>query len=202
MNRGLRHDNHIIDEVRTADGTLLDRTASPAKPALDQTVADEVTYCLQQVVLNGTGVGAKIGRPLAGKTGTTESNSDAWFIGYTPQLTAAVWMGYRDSKQPMLNIHGIKNVNGGSLPAEIFRRFMSGATKGVPVQDFAPVANLRGRTLKGPPVTLVTTTTSTSSTTSTTTVPGATSTTGPKSATTTRPPTSTTRPAATRGPAP
>jgi penicillin-binding protein 1A len=207
MDRGVRHDNHVIEEVRTADGTLVDRTASAGKQAVPQDVADEVTYCLQQVVINGTGVGAKIGRPLAGKTGTTESNSDAWFIGYTPQLTAAVWMGYRDSKQPMVDVHGVQNVNGGSLPAEIFRRFMTGAMQGVPVEDFPPVANLKGRTLNGPPVTLVTTTTSSTSTTSTTstTVPSpTTSTTGAKSTTTTTRgvPVTTVRPAPTPGPGP
>jgi penicillin-binding protein 1A len=210
MDRGLRHDNHVIDEVRTADGALVDRTAAAGKQVVPQDVADEVTYCLQQVVISGTGVGAKIGRPLAGKTGTTESNSDAWFIGYTPQLTAAVWMGYSGSKQPMVNVHGVKNVNGGSLPADIFRRFMTGAMQGVPVQDFPRVANLRGRTLNGPPVTLVTSTTSSTSTTTTTsttstTIAGATtSTMAPKSTTTTAPagPPSTVRPAAPPGPGP
>jgi penicillin-binding protein 1A len=209
MNRGVRRTPHVIDEVRDAAGKLLDKGGPQPVPAIDAAIADRVTYALQQVVLGGTGAGAKIGRPLAGKTGTTESSSDAWFIGYTPQLTAAVWMGYRDSKAPMVNIHGVKNVNGGSLPAEIFRRFMTAATAGLPVQDFVRVYYLGGQTLGRPPVTLVTSTTSTSTTSTSTTAPVtsttvvSTSTTAGASPTTTKRSTTTTaKPRPANGPAP
>jgi len=189
MNRGVRMIPQVIEEVDGPDGTVVTRANPQPTRVLPQSYSDIVTYALQQVVINGTGTGAKIGRPVAGKTGTTESSSDAWFIGYTPQLTTAVWMGYRDSKQAMLNVHGVKQVNGGSLPATIFQRFMRAALAGVRVEDFASVTNLPGATLNPPPVTLVTTTTSTSSTTSTTstTLPAGASTTEPKGTTTSKP---------------
>jgi len=63
-----------------------------------------------------------------GKTGTTEANGDAWFIGFNRKLTTAVWMGYPEGQSvPLLNVHGVAKVNGGSLPADIWRRFMSRA---------------------------------------------------------------------------
>src|SRR5258708_24505050 len=104
---------------------------------------------------------------------------------YTPQLTAAVWFGYRDSKQPMLNVHGIPHVNGGSLPAEIFRRFMSAAVAGTRVQSFPIVTALTGGPLAPPEVTLVTTSTSTTSTSSTTAPATSTTVAPPKSTSTT-----------------
>src|SRR5207237_1090604 len=82
--------------------------------------ADVVNFVLHQVVDHGTGTGAAFGKPAAGKTGTTEDYGDAWFVGYTPKLTAAVWMGYAQGQsKPMTDVHGIK-VNGGSLPATVF----------------------------------------------------------------------------------
>jgi penicillin-binding protein 1A len=171
MNRGVRVPPHVIDEVSTADGAALYRAPAGGQRVLPEPVADEVTYCLQQVVLSGTGTAAKSGRPIAGKTGTTESNTDAWFIGYSPTLTAAVWVGYRDSAQPLVNVHGVPKVNGGTLPAEIFHRFMTAALAGQPVRDFPLVTSLPGRPLPQPPVTVVTTTTSAPSTTTTSTVP-------------------------------
>jgi penicillin-binding protein 1A len=185
MDRGTNVSPSVIEEVRDANGKLMEATAPTLTHPLTASQADSVTYALQQVVLSGTGTGAQIGRPVAGKTGTTESYSDAWFIGYTPHLTAAVWMGYRDAKQPMLNVHGVKNVNGGSLPADIFRRFMSGAVVGAP-ENFPRVASLSGNALGAPPVTLVTTSTSSTSTTSSSTSStSTTSTTVAKSVTTT-----------------
>jgi penicillin-binding protein 1A len=204
MNRGEHVSPQVVEEVRDPRGAVLDHPTPQRTTVLSQQNADIVTYALQQVVLSGTGTGAQIGRPLAGKTGTTESYGDAWFIGYTPQLTAAVWMGYRDSKHPMLNVHGVAKVNGGSLPAEIFKRFMSAAMTGVPVLRFPTVTNLSGGPLTPPAVTLVTTsTTSTTSTTTTTstTVPGHTSTSLPTSTSTSRP-TATTTSTTRRGGAP
>ena len=93
-----------------------------------------VVHALRQVVERGTATAARIGVPAAGKTGTTQDNLDAWFIGFTPNaLTAAVWMGYEPVdtngdgiKDPrfMSDVHG-RAVTGGSFPAEIWRKFMS-----------------------------------------------------------------------------
>ena len=89
---------------------------------------------LEGVVNDGTGSAAGIGRPLAGKTGTTENHADAWFIGYVPQLSTAVWVGYPDSLVPMTDVHGIA-VAGGTYPARIFARYMRTALAGVTAQD-------------------------------------------------------------------
>ncbi len=97
--------------------------------------AGRVTYALRQVVNGGTGADASFGRPAAGKTGTTQSNVDGWFVGYTPKLTTAVWMGYPDESKPMDNVHGIK-VQGGTFPARIWRAFMQTATANTPAEEF------------------------------------------------------------------
>jgi penicillin-binding protein 1A len=136
-----------------------------------------------------------VGSPVAGKTGTTEHSSDAWFIGYTPNLTTAVWMGYAKSEQPMVDFRGLASVQGGSVPAQLWHNFMASALASDPqyMGTFAPVYSFSGQTLTPPtpasllfPLGMGTTTTSTTTTTTTTTVPAST--------TTTRPPTATTRP--------
>jgi membrane peptidoglycan carboxypeptidase len=86
-------------------------------------VAYEVTKILEDNVSYGTGTRAAFGRPAAGKTGTTDKHADAWFVGYTPDLSTAVWMGYQAGEIPMENVHGI-SVSGGSFPAEIWRLTM------------------------------------------------------------------------------
>ena len=96
---------------------------------LSQRNAAIVDYLLQRVVNEGTGKKARLadGRPIAGKTGTTENYGDAWFVGYTPQLAVAVWMGYPNRLVPMLtNYHG-RPVAGGTYPALIWKNFMERA---------------------------------------------------------------------------
>ncbi len=104
-------------------------------PAMDPVTAYLVTDALSGVIRSGTGRAANIGRPAAGKTGTTDKNGDAWFCGYTPDLAAAVWVGYRDSRRPMLNVHGITE-QGGTFPAQIWRKFMLPALAGTPATRF------------------------------------------------------------------
>ena len=95
-----------------------------------------VDFVLQQVIDRGTGTAAKLDRPVAGKTGTTENNGDAWFAGYTPNYAAVVWMGYPESNaRPMDNVHGI-TVTGGTLPAQIWHQFMASALADVPPDKF------------------------------------------------------------------
>lgn len=98
-------------------------------------VAAVVTEILSDNILYGTGTRAAIGRPAAGKTGTTDEHADAWFVGYTPDLATAVWMGYTKGEIPMESVHGIA-VSGGSFPAEIWRRFMEPALASRPTRDF------------------------------------------------------------------
>jgi penicillin-binding protein 1A len=98
-------------------------------------VAAVVTEILSDNMLYGTGTRAAIGRPAAGKTGTTDEHADAWFVGYTRELATAVWMGYTKGEIPMESVHGIA-VSGGSFPAEIWRRFMEPALASRPTSDF------------------------------------------------------------------
>jgi penicillin-binding protein 1A len=85
-----------------------------------------VTKILEENVQYGTGTGAALIRPVAGKTGTTDDHADAWFAGFTPDLTTVVWVGYPQGEIPMESVHGI-SVSGGSFPAEIWRLFMQRA---------------------------------------------------------------------------
>ena len=107
-----------------------DKEAGWGKPRRKRVISDgvagTVTRILEQNIDYGTGVGADYGHPAAGKTGTTEEWSDAWFCGYTPRLGTTVWVGYPRGKISMESIHGIP-VTGGSFPAQIWRLFMSSA---------------------------------------------------------------------------
>lgn len=98
-------------------------------------VAWKVTRILEDNVSYGTGIRAGFGRPAAGKTGTTDKHADAWFVGYTPDLATAVWMGYPAGEIPMENVHGIA-VSGGSFPAVIWRLMMERTIGARPVRTF------------------------------------------------------------------
>jgi membrane peptidoglycan carboxypeptidase len=105
------------------------KNAPKPHQVITQTSAEIVNSILQQVVQSGTGVRAQLpdGRPVAGKTGTTENYGDAWFVGYTPQLVVAVWVGYPNKLVPMLTqFHG-DAVAGGTYPALIWKAFMEKA---------------------------------------------------------------------------
>lgn len=101
------------------------RPVAIRRDALPRGVADLVTRTLQGVVREGTGTGASIGRDAAGKTGTTEDYRDAWFVGYTPSLAVAVWVGHASGGIPMRTENGGGPVTGGSIPAAIWRAFMT-----------------------------------------------------------------------------
>ena len=88
------------------------------------------------MVSHGTWTAAYFGRPAAGKTGTAEDYKDAWFCGYVPQLAACVWIGYPKAEISLYGVEGLSAVFGGSLPAEIWNRFMSEAVKALPPQGF------------------------------------------------------------------
>jgi penicillin-binding protein 1A len=144
---GFRIDPQVIMRVTTADGTVIQENKPRRTRVLDRDQADTVTYALRRVVSSGTGTGAAFGKPCAGKTGTSEDYGDAWFVGYTPRLTTAVWMGYAEGQsRKMLDVHGRK-VNGGSFPATIFNRFMTKATRNMDAADFTAPASFGGRIL-------------------------------------------------------
>jgi membrane carboxypeptidase/penicillin-binding protein len=100
---------------------------------------------LKGTITGGTGAAAlALGRPAAGKTGTSQSNASAWFSAYTPQLAASVAL-FRDSASESLNgIGGLTSVTGGTFPARIWTAFMKGALKGEPVMDFPAPSNIGG----------------------------------------------------------
>jgi len=98
-------------------------------------VAWKVTQILEDNVRYGTATRAAFGRPAAGKTGTTDKHADAWFVGYTPDLSTAVWMGYQAGEIPMENVHGIA-VSGGSFPAQIWRLLMERTIGLRPAREF------------------------------------------------------------------
>ena len=116
--RGIQYPATPVTRVVGADGTVLeDDQSRPGRRVLATAVADQVNDVLKECVTTGTGTAADIGGPngTAGKTGTSESFSDAWFVGYTPQLVASVWMGYTNGRQPLVNIKGLPQVFGGDL---------------------------------------------------------------------------------------
>lgn len=137
-NHGIKHQATPILRVLGADGqVLVDNTAARGEDVLDAAIADTTTQLMRGVVEGGTGTRAAIGRPVAGKTGTADDYRAAWFVGYTPQLATAVWMGNAESPQPMVRVRGVTNVGGGTIPAAAWARFMRPAHEGLPVVDFA-----------------------------------------------------------------
>jgi len=135
--RGIHHAPQSIGVVKDSNGTALWRDDQPGRRVISQSVADLATVALQGVIDHGTGTAANIGRPAAGKTGTAENFQDAWFCGYTPQLTTCVWVGYPKGEIPMHYVDGFADVFGGSIPANIWREFMARAMANLPVLGFA-----------------------------------------------------------------
>jgi penicillin-binding protein 1A len=148
----------ILEIVDGSGRVLVDniRRAPAAASVMPGNVADNVTNVLNGVITSGTGTAAALGRPAAGKTGTTSDYTNAWFVGYTPTLSTAVWMGNAKSQStPMGSVKGIEPVYGGTWPARTWRDFMLQALAGVPATPFtqpapitppAPVAVLSQRT--------------------------------------------------------
>ena len=195
-NRGVHNESTLIQQIDQVNDSgdrvsAVKQFAPSADRVLSELEADLVTHCLRAVVQAGTGRAADIGKPAAGKTGTTQSNRDAWFVGYTPNLTAAVWMGYPGApgEEPrfMDQVHG-REVTGGSFPAEIWAKFMREATRDHPATPFTAPSSFPGRELN-PELVLPSDTTTTSSTDTTTTttlsVPTTTAKSKPKPTTTT-----------------
>ncbi len=117
-----------------------DNTGLRSHRVLEEPVADTVTDLLQGVVTRGTGTAAEIGRPAAGKTGTSQNYENAWFCGYTPALSTAVWMGHAEGNIPMRRVRGVGPVAGGTLPARLWHDFMAEALRFVPATDFTDPA--------------------------------------------------------------
>jgi penicillin-binding protein 1A len=121
---GVHHKPVAITKVVFEDGKSDNVGHNPGNRVLTDGQAYEVTKILHENVLGGTGTRANIGCPAAGKTGTTSSFNDAWFVGYTPKLSTAVWVGYPNALIDMTSVHGI-SVAGGTFPAQIWHDYMS-----------------------------------------------------------------------------
>ena len=134
-NGGTAIEPTTIRSIRTSDGVSLEPEQDRVESAVSAGNAYLISKVLEQVITRGTGRAANIGRPAAGKTGTTNDYGDAWFVGYTPDLVTAVWVGYPQGRIPMTSVHGIR-VYGGTFPAQIWRSFMLTALKGVAPHDF------------------------------------------------------------------
>ncbi|MDP8899878.1 MAG: penicillin-binding transpeptidase domain-containing protein, partial [Actinomycetota bacterium] len=131
--------------------------------ALSRDEAAVVTESLRGVVERGTAsyyhdLEAEIGRPAAGKTGTSNEFIDAWFVGFVPQLSTSVWVGYPNERRSMVNINGLEEINGENYPLDIWSLYMQGAVQQFPVQQFdTPSPDLAlevktdGRTYVKPP---------------------------------------------------
>ena len=133
-NNGWHSDTTFIVQVTDSSGNvLLDNTPKP-KLVLNSWAAASVNSALQGVINSGTARAAQLGRPAAGKTGTTSSERDIWFVGYVPQLSVAVWMG-NDNYRPMSY-----GATGGTIVAPVWRDFMSQALEGVPAENFKPAS--------------------------------------------------------------
>jgi len=137
-NDGIRIDPHMIRRVTSYDGALLEEAHPEVHDVISPEVAHTMTAMLEEVIQFGTGIQAKaLGRPAAGKTGTTQDYTDAWFIGFTPQVTAGVWVGF-DDKQISLG----KKETGAKAALPIWLEFMQSALAGMPEVEFANVTPL------------------------------------------------------------
>lgn len=135
---GVRHTPYFVTKISDSFGKTLVKTRNKGLKILSPQDVEVENQVLQQVVLNGTGTAAALpGREVAGKTGTTDNFTDAWFNGFTPQLETAVWMGSPSGSVPMTDVGGIP-VYGGSYPARIWHEFMIQALAGQPVYSFIP----------------------------------------------------------------
>ena len=116
----------VVETVERFRSSRVDRNTPVPKQVMNEGHAELLTDILEDVVQSGTGRRAGIpGREVAGKTGTTDNYGDAWFVGYTPELVVAVWVGYPDSLRPMLTEFNGEEVAGGTFPAMIWKEFMT-----------------------------------------------------------------------------
>lgn len=132
---GMRADPTPISEIKLHDGETLEAFSTLKVRAIDPAVAYFVNEALERVIEEGTGAAAGLGRPAAAKTGTTQNTTDAWFVGYTPDLLTVVWVGYPQGKISMGDVHGV-SVRGSTIPAYIWRVIMLNSLEGRPAKDF------------------------------------------------------------------
>jgi membrane peptidoglycan carboxypeptidase len=143
--QGIYSKPYMVAQITGPNKGVLYQGKPQTQEVFSKEVMADLTYALKSVVNGGTGSAALgLGRPAAGKTGTSQSNASAWFAGYTPQLSATVAL-FRDSASESLNgIGGLTSVTGGSFPARIWTAFMKGALRNEPVMSFPAPSNIGG----------------------------------------------------------
>jgi penicillin-binding protein 1A len=133
---GMRIEPFVMTKVETRDGDVLWELEESGDQVVEPAVADTVNAVLQDTPRRGTARRAALERPMAAKTGTTQNNADAWLAGYTPEYTAVVWVGNPQSNETIPEVDG-RQVQGGTVPAQIWHDFMVEALADVPTTDFA-----------------------------------------------------------------
>jgi penicillin-binding protein 1A len=145
---GLYRRPSIVTRITGPGGEVLwERGEATAERVLDEAVVWLLTGALTEVVTAGTGDRANLQRPMAGKTGTSQEGADAWFGGYTPDMAAAVWIGFPEARVPMTPPRTRVRVQGGNWPAELFARFGLRALVDTPANDF-PVPDVALETVR------------------------------------------------------
>jgi penicillin-binding protein 1A len=156
-NAGMHMEPYLVQKVtkeENGEEVVIEEHHLTGERALTRDEAAVATQALRGVITEGTAsyyhdLDAEIGRPSAGKTGTTNHFVDAWFIGFIPQLTTSVWVGYPDERRPMVNINGLPEVNGENYPLDIWSLYMQSAVQKFPIQQFdvpSPFLNLEIKT--------------------------------------------------------
>jgi membrane peptidoglycan carboxypeptidase len=145
-NFGSRVEPYLIERITASDGAVLYKHRVEPRQVVSEQIAAAVVGAMEKVVSSGTAKRANIDRPQAGKTGTATNYRDVWFVGYVPQLTTSVWVGYPDAQLPLEgftvwnDLEGkeqfYRRAFGGSLPAPIWKQFMLYATEHLPAIDF------------------------------------------------------------------
>ncbi|EPP16185.1 MULTISPECIES: transglycosylase domain-containing protein [Megasphaera] len=143
-NKGVHVKPTAIVKILDRDGNVLEDASTLEKEetktrVMSEREAYEMTTMLEGVIDHGTGTAAAIGRPAAGKTGTTDDNKDAWFVGYTPDIVTAVWIGDDTGS------HSLGEIYGGTIPAEIWKDYMSSATSDESGGDFSAPSGMERR---------------------------------------------------------
>ena len=143
--QGIKSKPFLVSQVLGSNKGVLYEATPQTQEVFSKEVMADLTYALKGTITGGTGAaGLALDRPVAGKTGTSQSNASAWFSAYTPQIAASVAF-FRDNATQSLNgIGGMTSVTGGSFPARIWTQFMKGALKGEPIMDFPAPSNIGG----------------------------------------------------------
>ena len=154
--RGKRPDPIVVTKIVSAQGETIAERKPRSEQTINQNVADTVSWILKQNITGGTGTAAKLQWPAMGKTGTAQDHQDASFVGSTPELSTAVWMGFPPDPTTkeiplMQNVRG-KQVTGGSFPATIWKKFMAESLKLYEKHGDFPSPKITGEVINaGPP---------------------------------------------------